>query len=69
MGLSRWGEVVKLKARGAGSGMKIEEYIDAHCIAGTEKVRSQLPIRAINNISLNIVVLALTWIIGSTSLH
>jgi hypothetical protein len=41
---SRRGEVVNLKYRGAGSGMKIEEYIDTHCIAGTEKVRSQLPI-------------------------
>jgi hypothetical protein len=44
MGLSRRGEVVNLKSRGVGSGMKIEEYIDTHCIAGTEKVRSQLPI-------------------------
>jgi hypothetical protein len=43
-GLSHWGEVVNLKARGAGSGIKIEEYIDAHCIAGTKKVESQLPI-------------------------
>jgi hypothetical protein len=59
--------VVNLKAQGAGSGMKIEEYIDIHCIAGIEKVRSQLPIRAINNISLNIVVLILTWITGLTS--
>jgi hypothetical protein len=43
-GLSRRGEVVNFKARGVGNGMKIEECIDAHCIAGTEKVRSQLPI-------------------------
>jgi hypothetical protein len=42
--LSCWGEVVNLKFWGAGSGMKIEECIDAHCIAGTEKVMSQLPI-------------------------
>ena len=67
--LSRWGEVVNLKARGTGSGMKIEEYIDAHYIAGTDKVQSQVPIRAINNLSLTIVVLVLTQIIGSTSLH
>jgi hypothetical protein len=62
MGFSRQGEVLKLKARGAGSGMKIEDYIDSHCIAWIEKVESQLPIRAINNISLNIVVLILTRI-------
>jgi hypothetical protein len=53
------GEVVNLKALGAGRGMKIEEYIDSHCIAGTEKVESQIPIRAKNNLGLNIVVLVL----------
>jgi hypothetical protein len=67
--LSCWGEVVSLKSRGDGSGMKIEEYIDAHCVAGTLKVGSQLSIRVINNLSLKIVVLVLTKIIGSTSLH
>jgi hypothetical protein len=61
--------VVNLKARGVGSSMKIEEYIATHYIAGTKKVGSQLPIQAINNLSLKIVVLILTWIIGSTSLH
>jgi hypothetical protein len=68
-GLSHRGEVVNLKSRGAGSGMKIEEYIDAHCIAGTPKVGSQVPIRAISNLSLKIIVLVLTRIIGSASLH
>jgi hypothetical protein len=69
IGLSCRGEVVNLKARGAGSGMKIEDYIATHCIAGTKKVGSQLPFIAINNLSLNIVVLVLTWITGSTLLH
>jgi hypothetical protein len=49
--------------------MEIEEYIDAHCVAGTLKVGSQLPIRAINNLILKIVVLMLTRITGSASLH
>jgi hypothetical protein len=44
MGLSCRGEVVNLKSWGAGSGMKIKEYIDLHCIAGTEKFGIQLPI-------------------------
>jgi hypothetical protein len=69
IGLSRRGEVVNLKARGAGSGMNIEEYIATHCIAGTKKVESQLLIRAINNLSLKIIVLVLTRITGSISLH
>jgi hypothetical protein len=50
-GLSRRGEVVNLKARGAGGGMNIEDYISTHCVAGTEKVGSQLPIRVIENLS------------------
>jgi hypothetical protein len=68
-GLSRQGEVVNLKSRGAESEMNIEEYIDTDCVAGTSKVGSQVPIRAINNLSLKIIVLILTRITGSTSLH
>jgi hypothetical protein len=68
-GLSRRGEVVNLKSRGAGSGMKIEEYIDTHCVAGTPKVGSQIPIRAINNLILKIIVLVFTRITVSVSLH
>jgi hypothetical protein len=68
-GLSCWGEVVNLKAQGDGSGMNIEEYIESHCIAGTENVGSQLPIRAIKNLIFKIVVLVLTRIIGSASFH
>jgi hypothetical protein len=49
--------------------MKIEEYIDAHCVAGTPKVGSQIPIWAINNLSLKIIVLVLTRIKGSALLH
>jgi hypothetical protein len=49
--------VVNLKSQGDGRGIKIEEYIEAHYVVGTQKVRSQLPIRAINNLSLKIVVL------------
>jgi hypothetical protein len=67
--LSRQGEVVNLKSWGAGSEMKIGEYIDAHCVAGTPKVGSQVPIQAINNLILKIIVLVLTTIAGSASLN
>jgi hypothetical protein len=68
-GLSRQGEVVNLKSRGAESGMKIKEYIDAHCVVGTPKVESQIPIWAINNLGLKIIMLVLTKITCSASLH
>ena len=68
-GLSCRGKVVNLKSWGSESGMKIEEYIDVHCVAENPKVGSQLPIWVINNISLKIVVLVLTRITGLASLH
>jgi hypothetical protein len=58
-----------LKSHEAESGMKVKQYIEAHCVARTPMVGSQIPIRAIGNLSLNIIVLILTRIIGSASLH
>jgi hypothetical protein len=55
-----------LRARG---GMTMEDYIATHYVASTDKVGSQLPIRVIENLSLNIVVLVLTWILGLASLY
>ena len=55
---SGWGGQPEIPGRR--SGMNIENYIATHCIAGTEKVGIQLPIRAMNNLSLNIIVLVLT---------
>jgi len=49
--------------------MKIEEYIDVHCVAGNNKVGIQVPIQAINNLILKIIVLILTMITGSTLLY
>jgi hypothetical protein len=60
---------VNLKSRGADGGVTMEEYIDTHCVVGKDKVGSQLLIRSIENLSLNIIVLVLTQISGSTSLH
>jgi hypothetical protein len=60
---------VDLKSRRVGSGMKVKEYIEAHCVAGTPMVGSQIPIQAIGNLILKIIVLVLTNIIGPSSLH
>jgi hypothetical protein len=67
--LSRWGEIVNLNTCGARGGMIMEKYISTHYVAGTDKVRSQLPITTIKNLSLKIIVLVLTRILGSGSLH
>jgi len=60
---------VNLKVRGDGGGRTMEEYITTYCIASTKNVGSQLPIRVIENLILKIVILLLTQISGSTSLH
>jgi hypothetical protein len=58
-----------LKSCRAESGMKVEEYIEAHCVAETPMVGCQIPIQSIGNLSLKIIVLMLTRIIGLASLH
>jgi hypothetical protein len=68
-GLSHRGKVVNLNARGARGGMTMEDYIATHFVAGADKVGSQLHIRTIENLSLKIVVLVLTQILGLASLH
>jgi hypothetical protein len=67
--LSHRGEVVDLKSCRAGNGMNFKEYIEAHCVARTPIMGSQIPIQAIGNLRLNIIVLILTRIIGSALLH
>jgi hypothetical protein len=68
-GFSHRGEVVDLKSRRVGSGTKVEEYIEAHCVAGTPMVGIQIPIQDIGNLSLKIIVLMLTMTIGSALFH
>jgi hypothetical protein len=67
--LSHQREVVDLNSWRAGSGMKVEEYIEAHYVSGTPMVGSQIPIWEISDLSLKIIVLVLTRIIGLASLH
>jgi hypothetical protein len=69
VGLSRQGEVENIKAWGVGGGMIMEEYIATHCVAGIDKLGSQLPIKEIESLSLKIIVLVPTWISESASLY
>jgi hypothetical protein len=47
----------------------MEDYITTHYVVGIDEVGIQLPIKEIENLSLNITMLVLTWILGSASLH
>ena len=46
-GLSRWGEVVKLRSHGPRGGLTIDEYIDVYYYPDMEKVGSQIPTKSI----------------------
>jgi hypothetical protein len=67
-GMPRRGDVVNLKGKGS-IGLTINEYIALYFSAETEKVGSQLPIRQIENIGLKIIVLTISHISISASLH
>ena len=70
MGLSRPGEVVKLRSRGGPTGgLTIDEYIVVYCYPDMEKVGSQIPPNSIQVLGLNAILLTLGRIAGLASLH
>ena len=46
-GLSCRGKVVKLRSRGVGGGLTIDEYITIYCLLDIEKVGIQVPVNSI----------------------
>ena len=69
IGLSRRGEVVKLRSHGLGGGLTIDEYIVVYCVPDMKKFGSQIPTNSIQNLRLKAIPLALGRIAGLTSLH
>ena len=67
--LSHREEIVNLRAHGVGGGLTIDEYIVVYCLPDTENVGIQVPVNAIRNISLEVIVLVLGRIARLTSLH
>ena len=67
--LPRRGEIVKLRAWGAGGRMTVEEYIIVYWIPDTKKIRSQVQVNVIQSLSLKVIVLVLERISGLESLH
>ena len=67
-GLSRRGEPVNFRTFPAGP-LNIENLIALHCEAGTNHLRSQVPINNITNLSLQAILLLIGRITGSTALH
>jgi hypothetical protein len=67
-GLSRRGEPINFKTFPVGP-HNIAELISEHCEAGTNRVSSQVPISKTTNLSLQVILLLIGWITGSTALH
>ena len=67
-GLSRRGEVVNLRSRGARGGLTIDEYIVVYCYPDMEKFRSYIPTNSIQVLGLNTIQLTLSRIVGLASL-
>jgi hypothetical protein len=67
-GLSRRGEPVNFRTFPAGP-LNLAELIAKQCEAGTNRVSSQVPISKITNLSLQVILLLIGRITGSTALH
>ena len=68
-GLSRRGEVVKLRSRGPRGGLTIDDYIALYCYPDIEKFRIQIPTNSIQVLGLNSILLTLGRIARLASLH
>ena len=69
IGLSQQGEMVKLRSRGPGGGLPIDEYISMYCFPETENVGSQILTKSIQILGLKAILLALGRIAALASLH
>ena len=62
-------EVVNIRDCGVDEGMPIDEYISTYFLPNTNKLGNQVPICAIQSLSLKVIILVFSRISGSTSLH
>ena len=67
-GLSQKGDAVNLKERAQG-GLNVSNYIDIYYTPGTDKVRSQIPIKNVRILPIKIILFTIVKEGGSISLH
>ena len=67
-GLSRRGDAVDLHGKPLG-GLTVEDYVQIHCIENSKKVGTQIAIRDIRDLHINILLFTIGRVAGSASLH
>ena len=60
---------MKIRSRGTGCRMTIDDYIAMYCFPGMEKVGSQILTNSIQILGLKTILLALDRIAGLASIH
>ena len=68
IGLSRRGEPVNFQHKATG-GLNVEDYIRVYYAEGTQKIRTQTPIRDVQGLHMKILIFAIFIVVRSTSLH
>ena len=67
-GLSRWGTPISLTGS-CGRDITTRELIDRHCTPGTGTLGKKIPIRAVTNRALQIVLFTMQRVAGSQGVH
>ena len=60
---------MNLQVCGVRRGLTIEEYIAIYCIPNIENIISQVSVNIIQSLSLKVIVLVLSMVVGLASLH
>ena len=67
-GLSRRGDPVDFHGKLV-EGLTIEDYVQVYCVDNAQKVGTQIPIRYMKDLYMNILLFTIGRVAGSTSLH
>ena len=69
-GLSHRGALVNLEGNGRGGDLlSVQNYIDTHCVPGTQKMGTCISIVHIRSLPLQVLVSTIVRVVGSSSLH
>ena len=67
-GLSRWGAPISLTSSHGGD-ITTKELIDRNCVPGTRTLRKKIPIRAVTDRDLWIVLFTMQRVVGRQGVH
>ena len=68
-GLSRRGDPIDLHGKLVARGLTVEDYVQVYCVEDAQNVGTQIPIRDLKDLYMNILLFTIGRVAGSTSLH